>query len=503
MLISVQNLTFSYDGNYENVFENVSFSIDTNWKLGFIGRNGRGKTTFLNLLMALQKSPNENDVSRYEYSGIITANEQFEYFPYVVNDMGKYVYEVAEEIFPQYEQWQLERELSLLELETTILYRNFNTLSFGERTKVLLAIMFLKENSFMLIDEPTNHLDTHGRNVLAKYLNKKKGFILVSHDRKFLDNCVDHILSINKADITVTQGDFSTWYENKQHRDNFELSENEKLKGEISRLETSQKRTASYAQETEKSKHRDVSQSDGKQDRGFVGHKSAKIMKRATAIGGRTERAIEEKALLLKNIDRTAPLKLSQLEYPKNTLIIAKKLSAFYENKKVFADVSFTIEKGDRVNIIGANGSGKSTLLKILLSENIEFEGILEMAKNMFISYVSQDTSNLFGTLDEFAISQQIEVSQLKTILRKLDFSREQFDVKIENMSGGQKKKVLIASSLCEKSHILFWDEPLNFIDVFSRIQIENLLTEYKPTIIFVEHDFLFCKKIATKTVSL
>ena len=189
-LINVTNLTFGYDGSYDNIFENVSFQIDTDWKLGFTGRNGRGKTTFLNLLLG-----------KYEYRGTIAAKTNFEYFPFAVTEPENHTIDVIESIYPDYELWQVMRELSLLQVDEDVLYRPFVTLSNGEQTKVLLAALFLKENSFLLIDEPTNHLDMEARKVVSDYLKSKRGFILVSHDRAFLDNCIDNILSINKTNI--------------------------------------------------------------------------------------------------------------------------------------------------------------------------------------------------------------------------------------------------------------------------------------------------------------
>lgn len=204
-LINISNLTFGYDGSPENIFENVSFQIDTDWKLGFTGRNGRGKTTFLNLLM-----------NKYEYSGTISGGVSFEYFPYNVTDPDSFVIDVIHEISPNVQDWEISRELSLLQVSDELLYRPFSTLSKGEQTKVMLAALFLKENSFLLIDEPTNHLDTLGRKTLSIYLNKKHGFILVSHDRYLLDNCIDHILVINKTSIEVQKGNFSSWWQNKE-----------------------------------------------------------------------------------------------------------------------------------------------------------------------------------------------------------------------------------------------------------------------------------------------
>ncbi|MGO4373600.1 ATP-binding cassette domain-containing protein, partial [Paenibacillus sp. MCAF20] len=203
-LINVSNLTFAYDGSYDFIFENVSFQIDTDWKLGFTGRNGRGKTTFLNLLLG-----------KYEFSGSISAKVGFEYFPFPVANKENNVLDVIDEIIPDYEHWELMRELSLLKVTEDVLYRPFDSLSNGEQTKVLLAALFLKENSFLLIDEPTNHLDMEARRLVSRYLSSKSGYILVSHDRSFLDRCVDHILSINKTNIEIQKGNFSDWWENK------------------------------------------------------------------------------------------------------------------------------------------------------------------------------------------------------------------------------------------------------------------------------------------------
>ena len=189
-LISVNNLTFGYDGSLKNIFENVSFNIDTDWKLGLIGRNGKGKTTFLKLLLG-----------KYEYQGAISKNVEFDYFPFEVKNKERMAIEIVNEIAPNVEDWEIIRELNLLNTDTEVLYRSFNLLSGGEQIKILLISLFLKGNNFLLIDEPTNHLDIETRNNLVNYLEKKKGFILVSHDRNFLDKVVNHIISINNTNI--------------------------------------------------------------------------------------------------------------------------------------------------------------------------------------------------------------------------------------------------------------------------------------------------------------
>ncbi|WP_337101190.1 Lsa family ABC-F type ribosomal protection protein [Paenibacillus sp. YIM B09110] len=490
-LINVSNLTFAYDGSYDFIFENVSFQIDTDWKLGFTGRNGRGKTTFLNLLLG-----------KYEFSGSISAKVGFEYFPFPVENKENNVLDVIDEIIPDYEHWELMRELSLLKVTEDVLYRPFDSLSNGEQTKVLLAALFLKENSFLLIDEPTNHLDMEARKLVSRYLSSKSGYILVSHDRSFLDRCVDHILSINKTNIEIQKGNFSDWWENKQRQDNFELAENDKLKKDIHRLSEASKRTSNWSHEVEKTKN-GTRNSGSKVDKGYVGHKAAKMMKRSKSLEQRQQSSIDEKSQLLKNIESSEKLKIAQLTYHKKQLAELEHVSIQYGEKTVFSDISFTIEQGERIALTGKNGSGKSSLIKLICGEDLSYTGTFRRGSQLKISYVSQDTSHLHGNLTEYARQSGIDESLFKAILRKLDFARVQFEKDISSYSGGQKKKVLIAKSLCENVHLLIWDEPLNFIDVISRMQIEELLLEYEPTILFVEHDSEFCSNIATKTIAL
>lgn len=493
-LIQVSNLTFAYDGSYENVFENVSFQIDTNWRLGFTGRNGRGKTTFLNLLLG-----------KYAYQGSISAAVSFSCFPYMVADRDKLSIEVVEEIDPEYEYWKIVREMNGLELDEEVLYRPYGTLSNGEQTKLQLAVLFSRENNFLLIDEPTNHLDIRGRELVSRYLKGKRGFILVSHDRAFLDGCVDHILSINKASIEVQRGNFSSWWENKTRQDAFELAENEKLKKEISRLEETAQQKAGWADAAERSKFGvdPIKVDKPKNYRSYQGAKAAKAMARSKAIQQRQQAAIEEKSKLLKNIERSDVLKIFQTPFHSKRLVQLQDVTVSYGEKTVCTGVNFDIQQGDRVVIQGANGSGKSSLIKLICGEDVPYTGNLRIGSGLQISLVKQDTAFLQGSITEFARKSGIEESLFLAMLAKLDVPKVQMEKDMSGLSAGQKKKVLLAKSICEPAHLHIWDEPMNYIDVISRMQIEELLLEYKPTILFVEHDKTFCENIATKVVQL
>ncbi|MDQ5984189.1 MAG: Nucleotide-binding protein ExpZ [Eubacteriales bacterium SKADARSKE-1] len=492
--IDIVNLTFGYEGSYDSVFENVSFKIDTDWKLGFTGRNGRGKTTFLNLLLG-----------KYNYSGNIISPVEFEYFPFEVKDELQNTIDVISEIIfiPDYEYWRLQRELSLLDVDENVLYRPFNTLSKGEQIKILLASLFLKEHCFLLIDEPTNHLDMKTRKIVSDYLKSKKGFILVSHDRKFLDNCIDHILSINKTSIVIQKGNFSSWHKNKQRQDYFELAKNEKLKRDIKRLEKSARQKADWSDKVEATK-KGTKISGLRPDTGFIGHKAAKMMKRSKSIESKQQSSIEEKSKLLKDIETADKLKITHLKHYSSNILSFNGVSLYYGDKKICDNLNLEINQGDRIAICGKNGCGKSTILKFILgSPDLISIGNFQKVSNLKISYVSQDTAGLKGNLSDFATEKNIDESLFKAILRKLDFSRVQFEKDISDCSEGQKKKILIAKSLCEKAHLYLWDEPLNFIDILSRIQIEELILKSKPTILFVEHDKTFVESVATKIIKL
>ncbi|MBD5459056.1 MAG: ABC-F family ATP-binding cassette domain-containing protein [Lachnospiraceae bacterium] len=514
--ISVSNLTFCYEGSFENIFEQVSFSVDTDWKLGFIGRNGKGKTTFLNLLLG-----------KYEYQGSIQTSTAFDYFPYQIGkeQFVRCMSDLLEELAPDCEEWRVIMELEKMKMSAELLYRPFGALSHGERTRVMLAILFSRDNYFLLIDEPTNHLDQVSREIVKEYLRRKKGFLLVSHDRDLLDACVDHILVLNRVTIEVQKGNFSSWWENKERKDAFQMAENDKHKKEIGKLKKAAERTRDWADKNESTKigYDPVKEHDrGNGTRPYIGAKTKKMQSRVRQIEERLGREIEEKEGLLQDIENPADLKVMPLKHHKDVLVRAEKYALAYGEHILLQNFDLEVHQGERVLLRGANGCGKSSLIKAILRASLGGEaaadtdsdrecaaagiresGVLRTASGLCISYIDQDTSFLQGNLTDYCEKEKLDESLLKAILRQLDLERTKLGGQMEEFSEGQKKKVLIASSLLKQAHLYIWDEPLNYIDIFSRIQIENLLLRYQPTMLFVEHDIRFQEKIASRVVEL
>lgn len=493
--IQIKNLTYGFDLQGRTLFDHADLTIQTTWKLGLIGRNGRGKTTLLHLIQG-----------KLPYSGKIEHHTNFLYFPQEITDPTQMTYQVLEG-FDEIEYWKLERELNLLDVNPEVLWLPYQQLSGGEQTKVLLAVLFAQEEGFPLIDEPTNHLDLPSRQLVANYLkSKKQGFILVSHDRQLVDEVVDHILSIERSQLVLHQGNFTQYEAEKQMRDSFEMASNTKQKKEISRLHQTAAEKAQWSGAREKDKYGDSKKkgSGAIYDTGFIGAKAAATMKRSKAIIHRMEDQIIEKEKLLKNIEKVDTLAIHVKPTHRKQLLKVENFQLFYGEKALFRPISFELNAGDCLAIIGKNGSGKTSLLDFLLGKFTgEAKGAISYLKNEVLSLVRQDFSDNRGTLKAFCEKEKISEQELLNHLRKLGVERDVFLNKIEEMSQGQQKRVELAKAMLKPADLFIWDEPLNYLDVFNHQQLEEAILKANPTIIVVDHDRRFLKKIATKTIEL
>lgn len=502
--IEISGLNFSYpDGKI--IFKNCNLSLNSRWKLGVVGKNGTGKTTLLKILC-----------KKLNYEGNINTNVDLKYFPYEINERESQLncIDLMCKKNPSAEKWQIACEMEHLGIGNEDACREFGKLSSGEQMKVMLSALFASENTFILIDEPTNHLDRKTRELVGNYLKSKQGFIVVSHDRNFLNDTVDHILAIEKNSIYVQSGNFSSWYENKKRSDNFTIRQNEKYNKEIKHLKNIARKKEIWAEKNENTKigFDPIREPDRCKDtRGFIGAKTKKLNSQKKNFEKRLQFQIDKKESLINNVESLDDLKLYPLFYKHGSVLTLKNFTIknALSEKQLFNEIDLQVNSGDRVFITGENGCGKTTLIKsIINSRKISGagiyinQGLLKIPSDVIISYVSQK-ADIKGSIFKLQKDNNLNASLMFAMLDKLGVSREDFTKNAEEMSDGQRKKIMIASSLLTPAHIYIWDEPYNYLDIYTRAQIEEMILEYKPTMLIVEHDKDMENRIATKCIAL
>lgn len=518
--ININNLTYSYKEYYQPIFSDINLSIDTDWRLGLIGRNGRGKTTLLRLI----NGELEPDI------GHVSKNVNTEYFPYSINTKYTNTLDVIKEnigllktredimdeiissnnenrfeeyqrILDEYSELEgfnveanIKKEFYLMNLSESLLEQDFDTLSGGEKTKMLIIALFLRKNAFVLLDEPTNHLDKEGKQAVLNYLSQKKGFILVSHDCELLDSVVDHIISINKSDISIEKGNYSTWLDNKKMTELYEFKTKERLEKEIKDLERNSvmKRNWGNIANKEKAEFRTFGRSNDS--------RAAKFMRQAKASERNIQKSLEHKKSLLKNYETVSDLDINQNTLEDDALVTIIKLSFSYSNKMLFNNLTLQIRQGDRIWLRGNNGVGKTTLLK-LISGEINSEDVLYQ-DNIKIAQSYQEPLWQQGLIDELIDDRDFKYRFFE-ICNLLDIKVFTKDKPIETYSSGEKRKIDIARALASENDLLLMDEPLNYMDTYFKEQLEKAILEYKPTLVFVEHDEGFGLNVSNKILSL
>lgn len=508
--IIFEKVDFYYPEIYSPIFEKVSISVDTKWRLGLIGRNGRGKTTLLKLISG----------ELTQTSGKIKRDVDVEYFPYqyfgnvkitlnVIKECIGGLYSLEQHLddssalekYMELDGFSVEgkirKEAGKIGLKYNILDREFETLSSGERTKALIISLFLKQNTFILLDEPTNHLDVHGKEELKNYLKKKQGFILVSHDRAFLDSVTDHILSINKADITIEKGNYTTWENNKTIVEEYERRTSENLQHEIARMESNIVQKKNWADVSNKQKYHFASNSRTGGVQAYQGQAKRSELK--------IRKDIEEKKKLLRNYEESRNLEFEQ-EEKEGWLIKVDNLNFSYiREEKLIKNLSLEVKEHDTVLIQGKNGSGKSTLLKLITGKiihpSISYNG------NIIFSVLPQeiDMENCHNGREflKSKLDDEKEYISSMQVCEMFDITEELLEKPCDTYSSGEKKKIYLAKVLSRRNHIIVLDEPLNYMDNMFRKQILRAFKMLRPTVLLIEHDSFFLQNLATVIVNL
>ena len=520
--IVCRELSFGYDGSERNVFNRLDLVIDTGWRSALVGRNGRGKTTLLRLIHG-ELAPDRGTIER----AVVTRC-----FPCLPSSPAVSGFDAAKDAAGPFRRWEAEmdrlldagdddalkrygalqvrfqdaggygidadiaRELAALDVGTTVWQRRFRDLSGGERTRCLLAGLFARDEGFVLIDEPTNHLDRAGRAHLAAYLNTRPGFLLVSHDRTFLDACIDHVIALNRDTVETLRTTFSVWREHFHQRLAAQEIRNAELRKDIARLETSarHRRAAAMKRESDKTAH---------VDKGFVGARAARQMKRAIVIERRAEKSIQARKATLADTEKSYALTLASGGVQRSRALVAATNLVVHRNGALFEPVSFRVAPGDRLAIIGPNGCGKTSLADLIAGASLGYEGSFSRPSSVTVAHACQQPRWTRGPLRKRLADDGLDETRFRRIMAALGVSACVLERPIESMSFGQQKKIELARSIAKPADLLIWDEPLNFIDVDAREVVEQAVLRDTPTLVFVEHDATFLDRVSNKRVEL
>lgn len=522
-VITFRHLDFSYESPYAEVFKDLDLLIDTGWRAGLIGRNGQGKSTLLQLIagrlipqggelevptatrcfpVSVDPNLSTRDAIKDAIGPFRIWEKRMQALLEVGDDRSLADFDEIHERYLATGGYQLdahiERELTAIDLPIETLSRPFSTLSGGEQTRTLITGLFAGDGAYPLIDEPTNHLDMAGRRLLMDYLATKSGFLLVSHDRHFIDGAVDHIISINKHDIRVNNGNYTSWRKHMDDELRSEARTRVHIEREIAQLSRAAQARRRGAESREKDKHRHPGA-----DTGFIGHRAAKQMKRAMNFERRIETDLARKHELLRNQEKERSVKIPTGRPSAQRLLTLQNVTLGYANNTLFREFSLTISPQDRVAFVGRNGCGKTSLFDAISGDLACRGGIIHKPGHVSMSRAYQQPLWNSGSLRDTLAAANIDETEFRQYMGVLGLDGDIFERDLATFSQGQLKKVDLIRSMLEDADLLLWDEPLNYVDLYSREQLERAIVKDAPTLLFIEHDRSFVSKVATRVIDL
>ncbi|MDA1192394.1 MAG: ABC-F family ATP-binding cassette domain-containing protein [Candidatus Poribacteria bacterium] len=527
-LLNVSRLTFQYPQQTEPLFADVTFDVNTGDRIGLVGPNGAGKTTLLRLLTGElsasegelafrtdlrigyipQESPSsrEGTVEEYVFEAFANIAETRRSFlalePHMIdpNVAARYA-----DLLGDYEaqggyvaEAQTERVLDGLGFNERERRLPTAHLSSGQRARAELARLLLAPFDLLLIDEPTNHLDIAAVEWLEHYLSHiEAGYVMVSHDRVFLNRATNRIVEIRRGEMLQYTGNYEEYREQRTHRERHAQEE----------YDAQQRRRTAAARASER-RHdlaRRVLQKPGGggEDRDHMGRIGAKVL--------RTARILKERVMREPDVDKPWDEgEIPVLDFPNvaptDPLVIhADGLAKAVDEKQLFEKLSFRIGPGERWALVGPNGCGKTTLLHILRGEIEADAGVIHFGGRVRIGYYAQEGENLDPerTPLELCLDMYPDETWVRTILACLRMRREQPTRPLETMSGGERSKVGLARMLLSGANVLLLDEPTNHLDIEAREAVEATLTQFPGAILFVSHDRRFVETLADGVIDL
>lgn len=515
-ILNASNVSKYYIDN--TIFENIKITLNEGDKVGVVGRNGEGKTTLLNLLSGIEL-PNTGTISWKKHVSIGYLNQ----IPQYARD--KKVYDCLKEVFHTTnmlsdKMTELEQRMAVnndeleklltqygklqeqfeahggYEIEAQIrkvsdglnikqlLESNWGALSGGEKTKVGLAQILLQSTDLLLLDEPTNHLDIDSIEWLTEYVKNKNGaVVIISHDRYFLDETINHILEIDQQQLFSYHGNYSYFIEEREKRILAEFEAYQTQQKKINKMEQSIKQLRIWA-------------SQAKPPNAAM-YKRAKSMEKALNRTKRLEKPILEADKM--------KFELHESKRVSNDVVELQHVAKMY-NEILFEDINALVKRGQNVAMVGPNGSGKTTLIKIILGEVEPDEGVVKRADNLNIGYLSQNPfSQHFQetVLETFRELVNVTEGQARHILANFMFYGTDVYKRIKDLSGGEKMRLRWAQIVNQDFNVLILDEPTNHLDIDAKETIEEALVDFNGTIIAVSHDRYFLNKLFNITYVL
>lgn len=485
MNIIIENISKDYSGKI--VFENISAKLDSGDKIGLIGANGIGKTTLAKIIAGYEDAScgKINYIPRKE--DIIYLSQNF--LEDNINSIcGKKVSKCAGENFIEYKKL-----LNSIGISEDKWEQSVDTLSGGEKTKVLLSMALTKTAELFILDEPTNHLDVDGIRFLENIINKMhKTMIIISHDRYFLDKTVSKIWEMNTDKLAEYAGNYTDYKLQKEIELKNNITEYEKQQDKIAQLKkVINDRKQWFLKAHNAAGINDFYRAKSKKQINVM-HAKEKQLERIE--NNKVEKPKEESSPCFDVINKG----IIDMKLPKY-IIQVKNLSKSYGKKQVLKDVSFDVKRGDKIGIVGRNGCGKTTLLNILNGCDTDYSGSVSITPKIRMAYFSQQLENIDGEKDilENVLTDDTSKTEARILLSELLFTGDDVFKKVKVLSMGEKCRVVMAKIILSHANLLILDEPTNYMDIQSKEQIEKILKEYRGNVIVVSHDRYFINGIA------
>ena len=511
--ISVSSLVKSFEIG-KNILDGLNFSVNSGERVGILGRNGCGKTTLFRILVGeIGYDEGEVMIAPSKRLGLIS---QIPVYPSdwttedVLRDAHKRLYALSAKIDALAAQMEHDDSPALLgeydrlsedfrrlggysmdtdrnrvanglDIPAAMRAQLFSSLSGGEKTRVNLARLILEDTDILLLDEPTNHLDLHATEWLEDYLLHFKGTVLViSHDRWFLDKVVQRSIEINEGRAELYSGNYSFYVEERQRRFEEKLKKYERDQAKIEQLTRAAEQMHLWA---------------------FMGadklHKRAFSMEKRIEKLSQSERPAEQKKLNVK---------FRQREFEGDEVLVAEDVSKSFGERTLFSAIDLLVRGGERVALIGDNGTGKSTLVKLIMGEETPDTGYLYRGPAVRTAYLPQIVSfsdESRSALDTMLYDCRCQPQEARDRLAAFGFRGESVFTPVGTLSGGEKSRLRLCMLMGADINFLILDEPTNHLDIASREWMEDALSDYEQTLLFVSHDRYFIEKFATRIWAL